>query len=282
MKVLYTLLISLFFVIGGYAQDEETYIMTNKKGIPILPVQGNVGFGIGADPFFTYFGNFFSGDGINNLNFSESYYHVKYFVTDKDVIKIKIGLNLNNDMKKMYVRDDFAAINDTLSTKKTIDKQNLIANSFFIDFGYEARKGQTRLQGFFGGGLRLAYANKKQNYTYGNPYSMLNTVPTSYDFPGYGNILPYGRLVENSEGSVWSFGLNIFAGVEYFFLPKASIGTQADLSVLYSLTGKQKREIEVWENSRAVTISEVLSPGGRSFNAFTTHTNMNLFLMFHF
>jgi hypothetical protein len=282
MKVLYTLLISLFLVTGGYAQDEETYILTNIKGIPILPVEGDVGFGIGADPFFTYFGNFFSGDSVNRLEFNEPYFHLRYFVSDMEAIRIKLGLGLNNDLRKVYVRDDFAAINDTLSTKKTIDQQNLVANSFFIDFGYQARKGQTRLQGFFGGGFRVAYANSKQNYTYGNPYSTLNTSPTSYDFPGYGNILSYGRVVENSEGSVWSFGLNMFAGVEYFFLPKASIGTQADLSVLYSLKGKQSRETEVWGNDKSTNITEVLSPGGRSFNTFTAHTNMNLFLMFHF
>jgi hypothetical protein len=282
MKLLYTLLISLFLVVGGYTQDEETYILTNKKGMPILPVQGDVGFGIGADSFFTYFGNFFSGDDANHLEYTEPSFHLRYFISDMKAIRIKLGINLSNDLKKVYVRDDFAAVNDTLSTTKTIDQQNLVTNSFFIDLGYEARRGQARLQGFFGGGFRVAYANSKQNYTYGNPYSTINTNPTSYNFPGYGNILSYGRVMENSQGSVWSSGLNVFAGVEYFFLPKASIGTQADLSFLYSLKGKQKREIEIWENDKSKTITELLSPGGRSINTFTTHTNMNLFLMFHF
>lgn len=282
MKALYTLLISLFLIISGYAQNEETYIMTNKKGIPILPVQGDVGFGIGADPFFTYLGNFLSGDDANRLEFNEPNFHLRYFVSDMKAIRIKLGINLNNDLKKVFVRDDFAAVNDTISTKKTIDKQNLVTNSFFIDFGYEARRGQTRLQGFFGGGFSVAYANSKQSYTYGNPYSMINTNPTSYNFSGYGNILPYGRVVEHSEGRVWNFGLNIFAGVEYFFLPKASIGTQADISFLYILKGKQKRDTEIWKNNKTMTIKEIITPGGRSFNTFTTHTNMDLFLMFYF
>jgi hypothetical protein len=282
MKNIFLILLIFGVSLNGYSQDDENFALTNKKGMIILPAQGDLGFGIGAAPFFNYFGNFFSGQNQNNLIFNEPYFHLRYFVTDMSALRVKLGLNLNNQMNRIYVKDDFAAINDTISNKKTTDQQNLIDNSVLIDFGFEIRKGKSRLQGFFGGGPTIGYHTVSQKYAYGNPYSDINIYPTSSEFPEYENILSYGRVVEYREGKEWKFGLNIFLGTEYYFLPKASLGTQVDLNILYSLQGKSKREIEIWENGKAKTITEVLSPGGRSFNTITTHSFLNMFLMFHF
>lgn len=289
MKKLIFLVLIMSFCVTTFAQDEsESYestkkaVFTNKNGIPILPSQGNIAFGTGASPFFNYLGNLFQNDGGNSLTFSEPYIIIKSFVEDNMAYRLKLGANYSSVVNNQYVRDDYAAINDTLSTKQTIDKQNLKNNSIYLEIGVEKRRGNARIQGFYGLGPHVAFSKNVEKYSYGNPMSELNSEPTSYNFEGYNNVVEYGRIVKQHDGNLWSLGLNTFVGVEYFILPKFCLGTQADLNILYSFSGNSEREVEVWDNGKVKTITEQISPGDRSFNVITAHTSLNLFLMFHF
>lgn len=265
-----------------YENYQEKPVFSNKNGIPILPSQGNIAFGTGASPFLTYLGNMFNSDEMNSLTFSEPYIIIKSFVEDKKAYRLKIGANFSYHADKQFVRDDYAAIADTLSTKQVIDQQNKNQNSVYLQIGIEKRRGNARIQGFYGAGPHVAFTKFVENYSYGNPMSEANPNPSSFDFQGYNNILNYGRVIKQNNGYQWNIGVNAFIGVEYFILPKFSIGTQADLNILYGFSGNVKRDVEVWENGKAITVTELLSPGDRNFDVFTAHTSLNMFLMFHF
>ncbi|MFA5476294.1 MAG: hypothetical protein WC271_06290 [Bacteroidales bacterium] len=290
-KIFFIGILGLVFA-NSYAQQEivakdnlvkdETPVLVNKRGNALLPQPGSIGFGIGADPFFGYFGNFFNGTEKNSLAIDETSFHLRYHIDRSKALRLKVGLGLNKSADKVFVQDDYAALHDTLSNKTVVDKQILKNNQFSLELNIEFRRGKTRLQGIWGGGPMIGYNKLAEKYEYGNQYSIINNQPTSYNFDGYNNILGYGRVTSRDLGSLWSFGINLFVGAEYYFAPQMCIGTQAKLNFLYSTLSQKEREIEIWNDGSPKTVKEIISPGDYDLNAITSHTNFDFYFIFHF
>lgn len=291
-RKIYVIGILCLVIVSSYAQQEivtqdtlvkkEAPFLVNKNGNAILPQSGSIGFGIGADPFFSYFGNFFHGTENNSLNINETSFHLRYHLDRIKAVRLKVGLGLDKSTNKHFVQDDYAAVHDTLSNKTVVDNQMLRNNQFSLELNIEFRRGNSRLQGIWGGGLMIGYNRLTEKYEYGNPYSIVNNQPTSYNFDDYNNILEYGRVTSRDFGSSWSFGIDLFVGIEYYFAPQICIGTQAKLDFLYSISNQEKQEIEIWNDGTPKTVKEIISPGNYDLNAFTSHTNFDIYFMFHF
>ncbi len=68
----------------SYSQQDS--VLRNKNGRVILPEQGDVAIGIGANSIFNYVGNMFSSAGKNKLELNllnNNYLYGKYFINEK-------------------------------------------------------------------------------------------------------------------------------------------------------------------------------------------------------
>ena len=302
------LIATLFlFVINAFSQEENADskddILRNKNGAAILPQKGDIAIGIDLAPFFTYAGNMFN-DNTNNLapsiTFMNSTYndvalgnvnapttsrvYGKYFLTDNSALRVSVEYTGVNDVDKIYVRDDAAFSQNPLSNNKVVDQRQVKGSTVIIGLGFEKRRGYRRLQGFYGAGVYYIHQTYSANYQYSNPYAELNTNPTSHDFDG--NVLVNGdRVTERNYGNSLGLGLNGFIGVEYFILPKMSIGAELAWGMMYSSTNQSSETYETMEGSTGVVKDDITSPGSSFFGKGTmnpSNASASMFLSFYF
>jgi hypothetical protein len=167
-KTLISLTLIISFSLGLTAQNDS--VVVNKNGIPVLPAQGEIAVGMSMTPVLTYIGNAFNGNtfngspqanflnypvGVNNLYFSgdaptTSQIFAKYFLEDKAAARISFEYTGINSFIKQYVQNDAAMAEDPLSNAKVEDAMNIKGSTFVLGAGYEMRRGETRLQGYYG------------------------------------------------------------------------------------------------------------------------------------
>ena len=216
--------IIFFGITSGYGQ------LTNKNGIEFLPKQGE--FGIIADltplvrPLFT-----------NPINESQHSVAVlnngktlgaKYFLKDDLAVRAKLRFNHVSTKYKALVVDD----NPTASIDPPQLDESVKLKEFntTVILGIEKRRGNGKLQGVFGGETGVLFGNGlSADYTYANELTSSNTVPSTSDFSSKTGLLSStsrGRIVSQDLGYNFSYILRGFVGVEYYFLPKMSLGLE--------------------------------------------------------
>ena len=227
-----------------------TYVDAKKPEKNYLPEAGDVTIGVNAVPFLNYLGNVFGKSDKNKIN-PEKIGGVpavpgldnptmsifgKYFLTDQTALRLNVGIGINSITQSGYVTDDAAAVNNPLSVAEVEDTYKYRNSGMSIAVGYEWRRGSKRLQGFWGGQAILAYSNSKHFFGYGNAITEINQDPSQYDDfnnwdfsvtpPTLENIGNNSRLLMQSDGRSWTYGLGGFVGVEYYIAPKISIGCE--------------------------------------------------------
>lgn len=268
-KIILSLLI-LAFVVPLQAQKEP--ILKSKKGHYILPQTGDWAVGISANTFLNYAGNMFSSNNSapdfsffdqNNTIFG------KKFVSENFAYRGSLSMLYLNSTNNVFVKDlTPGAASDATVT----DKVNLNSFQMILRGGVEYRRGSGRLQGVYGGYAQVGYFSGNTNSrTYGNSMENYRSVSLS-------------RQTEYKEGTGMNFGLFGFAGVEYFFAPRISIGGEFNLGALYYMEGKTTRTDEVWNNSTssAELIKKDVQANTSEFNISTDNLGGVLKLMFHF
>jgi hypothetical protein len=245
---------------GVFAQD-----LTSKKGEPILPETGDWALGIDATPFLEYAGNFF-GKSSNNTAPSFSFLVAqnivgKYFVDAKQAYRGGLRIGLGSESSRAMVDD--RTDNGVVPTPSTNPYPNIpgqvenawkhSTTNFGLTGGIEMRRGKTRLQGYYGGELGIGFSSSKDVFTYGNALNTSTANPVSVSnqdafssannvglIPGMpiGAVNGDGRVTERKNGAVFSFGLRGFIGVEYFLLPKISLGGEFGWGLGFASGGK--------------------------------------------
>lgn len=275
LLILFTLLITT----GAAAQDSTgSSILTNKKGMAILPVKGDFAIGMTADPFLTYIGNIFNGNTDNEFNLSSTTLYGKYYLKDNAAIRASIYLSNNTYNNKYYVRNDAAFAADPLSQDKVVDVEKSKIKNIGVSLGYQKYRGYGRLQGFYGAYVNYNWYRFQVDYTYGNPISAINQAPSTF----MGNLS--NRILTYDDGIRQTAGAGLLAGVEYFFMPKISMGVELNLGYRFSWGSQSNRKNEEWVGSKVVE-SDVLNSPGSTSSSFSTSlpsTFGSLFLMFHF
>lgn len=264
------------------AQDND--ILFSDNGKIMLPQTGNFAIGIDAGPIFDFAGNLFSQDGYNSLDLHliNNEIYAKYILSPKNAIRLKFRVYNTSGTRFNDVADDLFPGGDEIPPRVT-DENKYSSKTISFSPGYEFRKGSNRLQVIYGGELDLRFSNSKQDYIYANAFSTENTAPTStVNFVSNSSYGVNERTISQKAGNVITAGVRAFTGLEYFFLPKISIGGEIGIGYYYQKVGDTVIESENWDftNNELQSITTE-NPGSTYTNCTTDILSGQIVLMFY-
>jgi len=266
--------------------DDFNAAYANKRGVYLLPQAGDFALGVDATPVLRYLGNIFNSSGNYPplVKGVDQTIYGKYFLQDNRAIRARLSLNFSSDENKGVVRNDVKFLDDPESTATLFDVEKSTGFDVELGAGYEFRRGNGRVQGFYGGEAIFGFSSGKTKYSYANRITEDNPYPTSYDF--YGNLDYYNwtRDTEYKPGYTFSFGLGGFAGVEYFFAPQMSIAGEFGLGFYLSMAGQGQWTWEGWdpiEDARQVKTEKYSEWNSSSLGVVTIPTG-KISLLFYF
>ncbi len=257
------LLIAALFTAGlSFAQDG----LTSKKGVPILPEAGDWSIGFDASSLLNYGGNMLNGKLDNSLapmgDVAANTVYGKKFIDANTAYRAMLRLGFGSNSDLTYVRDlsDGAAADATVENDTTKSSFNIT-----IGGGKEYRRGKGRLQGVYGPMASISFGTSKQVHEFGNDLSATNDAD---------------RVTEAKSGSTFGLAVGGFAGVEYFFAPKMSLGAEIGWNIQLNSTGDGETTTESWTGTASESKTE--ESAGKSSFGFDTRPNANITLNFHF
>lgn len=236
MKKQILVLAALF---AGSASFAQVTTLKNKKGFEILPQAGDYAISVDATPILDFGLNAIkmgvnTGATAGHPGYVSGAFRTvvgKYFITANTAYRVKLGINYitnNND----NVLGTTAGGNEYIQTVKT-KTSNIILGG-----GMEWRRGHNRLQGFYGAEALINIGSPSAISK--NEYNM--TLKEAYD-----SVTPVNSVTTRSLGITKSsaFGITVrgFVGVEYFVLPKISLGAEFGWGLGYQASkGTRTRE----------------------------------------
>ncbi len=244
-------------VTAAFAQD-----LTSSKGEKYLPEANDWAIGFDAMPVVNMFGHLVSNSGNNTTMISPMGAQTivgKMFMDDKTAIRAMLGINFGSTTNNVLVHD----ATSTSPTAMVTDADKHSTSAITLGGGIEKRRGNTRLQGYYGAMLMLGFGNAgSDTYTYGNSLSATNTTPTN-SF-GQNTANPGAGVLTNKAGGLFALGLDAFIGAEYFIVPKISIGAEYWWGIGFSSVGQGSMTSESWTTS--LQSASVNTGGHSSFN----------------
>lgn len=270
MKKTLVVLAAAFGISNGFAQD-----LTSKKGEPILPEAGDWAIGIEANPFLQYAGNFFGKSNDNSaptFNFHNGAQVItgKYFKDAQTAYRAGLRIGFNNDAWRGMTTDRAAITNSAIvypaPSPMTENVWKKSSTTIGLSVGIEKRRGKTRLQGYYGGEAGIYMTTSKDKFTYGNRLNPDITNPAAVFVNSSGDSIPDAfntsanpgitgidgngaRAIERKNGTVFGIGVRGFIGVEYFILPKISIGGEFGWGLGIAMQGKSST---TWESTGTI------------------------------
>lgn len=277
MKKSITLVALAFGVTSAFAQDltskkgepflpEADDWSISVDANPFLNYIGNFigGNGLNVAPTFDHY----------SLNQSVT---GKMFKDANTAYRATIRLGMNNSKTRIAVSEHVAptagpteALAETAGQK--YDQRKASTRNIVLGVGMEKRRGKTRLQGFYGADLLVWAGNTKESYKYGNTLTQVNDDPATVGFNenldangssayttdfnvadpivginsnvsttlnGYTNVDAARVLKRKTNGNI-GVGVRAFIGVEYFIVPKISIGGEFGWGIGYQVMTKDK------------------------------------------
>lgn len=263
-------------IFGASASFAQVTSLKNKKGFEILPEAGDYAIQFDATPMLNFAveavkmgatnGNQAAGTATWVTGFNNTIVG-KYFVDASTAYRVKVGINTNSTSTDVTTVSTTAPEKSVVTTTKS--KQNLIS----IGGGIEKRRGHNRLQGFYGGEAMITIG------------SLTPLVSTEYDqdLATIAQDADLNTLVPLStnkqKGSAFGFELRGFAGVEYFVLPKISLGAEFGWGLAFN-TSKSSNENESWNGTEVV--STTTDGPKQSTFGFANTVSGNVVATFHF
>ena len=222
-----TILLVAFVMFGTTfytAQAQE--VLKNKNGKVMLPEEGDWSISADATTFLKFAADLahiggesaatppkFEGTNDENRTYSIT---GKRFTSATQAERFSVRVFGDNEMMSAYVKPNSGEGDDVKDVMRS--RNNMIA----LGYGKEFRKGSSasRLQGFYGYEAIIAFGSEGTSYKYGND---LETDFNSKNFDS--NIIDASeRVTSKTEGVNLAIGGRAFIGVEYFVVPKISIG----------------------------------------------------------
>ncbi len=278
MKKLIVILIAVLgFAVITQAQEKEDF--TSDRGVYMMPESGDIGLGFNAVPFLNYLGNAFNGTAGNtvNVNFINNQAIVgKYYIEDDAAVRGELRIGYMNNKNAEFIQKDQDIPDPDVLVE---DVEKTLTTNIHVGAGYEMRRGHGRLQGYYGGMFMLNYTANNAKYEYGNPITADFNSPNTTNFGG--NITTDGRVTEAYNKGMGA-GLRGFIGVEYFLLPKMSIGGEFGWGFYYGFDLKTEETAELW-NGTEVETTTTEQANDATFGLDTDNNYMgNIFMIFHF
>ena len=288
---------SLFLATATFAQDG----LTSKKGEAFLPEAGDWAIGFDGTPFLDYVGNMFNGNTGNSVtanwvqNQQQMTFVGKMYKDETTAYRAKVRIGFGSTSQN--------SIHDTSGTTLTGEVTDERSTSYFnltLGGGIEKRRGNTRIQGFYGGEILFAIGSSSESYTYGDAGSGLNSNGTAHQ-PTYTStfddlsttvdetaITTGGeRNVDVSNGSTMTLSLRGFIGVEWFLAPKVSVSAEYGWGLMMQNNGDGETDTEEYAVSTGATdlsnIARKHTTGGNSSFGIDNDNNGGVItIMFHF
>lgn len=282
---------SLFLATATFAQDG----LTSKKGEAYLPEAGDWALGFDGTPFLDYAGNMFNGTANNSVNATwvgnnPSMTIVgKMFKDETTAYRMKLRIGFGSTSTKN--------IHDTSNTTLTGEITDEMSTSNFmltIGGGIEKRRGNTRIQGFYGGEVLISFGSSGSSYTYADNAGgtttggNLHTATWTDDFAAGTTTTSNGeRDTKISDGSTMQISLRGFAGVEWFLAPKVSVAAEYGWGLMMASQGDGERDTESYEVATGGTAESSIARkhttgGNGSFGIDTDNNGGLITIMFHF
>lgn len=289
-KIYLSIILAFALVINVFAQDDiktETPLV-NKHGQTILPEAGDIAIGADIVPFMNYFGNMFNGNTGNTFGGSflgdANTVFLKYFIADDAAVRIRFKAEKHSNYNDFFVRDDAAFLADPLTNNRVVDRQLNSYSSYGIGLGYEQFRGNGRLRGIYGAEFGFDYTSQNYSYEYGNTMTAANNAPTTSNFAGGTNNLSSRDLsMTNPFGNGgFNVGLNAFVGVEYYVMPKISIGSELSWGANFHKRTQSSTETEYWNGAAVSTVTTLGAPATPNFNLGMANPAVRLYMMFNF
>ena len=273
-------IIVLALAVLGFSASAQDSLVVNKSGVPVLPKKGDIGIGIDADPFFQYVGNMFNSTTNNSLDLKkDNTLYFRYFLKDDAAVRVALRIASTSHVEKYYVTDDAATVLDPLSKREVEDRSTVKNNAYQLRIGYQQFRGYKRLKGFYGADLGFGYENGNVKYEYGNKMNELNPAPST-KLP----VNPSDRILEIKNGASKSITLGVFAGAEYYFMPKVCIGLELGLTYGSKWQAQSYQENEHMVVSVNETYKQTTDAGGmhRILETQYPYSYGNMYFMIHF
>lgn len=269
--LIYFIACSVLFVIAFKTEAQ----ITSEKGEPFLPESGDIAIGIDARPFTKIFND------VSNVNYSflnNNAIYGKYFLDDQLAIRANLRANYTQTENTELIIQDGQEIPDPNIQVEDVETDK--TTNIVVGAGIEKRKGNTRVQGFFGGELQFMMTKNLTEYEYGNDFSLINQNPSTTNF---GTNIPAAgqRFTEIEAGNTYGMGIRAFVGVEYFIAPKLSVGGEFGWGFAYNFAGDGKNTLKYWENEGVKTV-KIENAGGKAYDLDTDNFNGAVYFMFHF
>ena len=279
-------------------------VLTAQEEKDYLPKAGDLAIGIDMRPVYRFIGNIANGYGTdgtpNSLNqfggedalgiIGDVSIMGKYMLDNTTAIRFNVGMDKDNVHNATYQIDDKALFLNPLSEAKVTDVEHHNSAYYSLAAGIEFRKGKDRIQGYYGADLVLAKGKEHYKFEYGNAVTELNQSPSRTNYnanlglgvvnPGYWS----NFYVTESFAKVVQFGVAGKLGVEYFIVPKVSLGGEVSLLISKQISKVQYNKTEGYNPSTAQveTHTELEAPKNREFHMGTENMGGKLFMMFYF
>lgn len=287
---------SMFMATAMIAQDG----LTSKKGEAFLPEAGDWALGFDGTPFLNYAGNMFNGTTNNSVNATwvgnqpAMTIYGKMFKDESTAYRAKLRIGFGSNTT--------SNIFDTSNTTLTGEVTDEMKSSYFnltIGGGIEKRRGNTRIQGFYGGEVLISFGSSSTEYTYGDN-SKGSTTNGDLQYATYTTDFTTGatttqdpltgtneRDVKMANGSTFQLGLRGFAGVEWFVSPKVSVAAEYGWGLAMTSQGDGELDTESYEVSTGGTSESLITrkhtTGGTSAFGIDTDNNGGVItIFFHF
>ncbi|MCB9335584.1 MAG: hypothetical protein H6586_05505 [Flavobacteriales bacterium] len=262
-----------------FAQDG----LTSKKGEAYLPEAGDWSIGFDASSFTTYVGNLANGGSNGALsmgwmnNSVGQEIRLKMFKDETTAYRLRGRIGTSSQSSDVLGKYDADADPTTADVDYTVTTKTSQGFSVILGAGIEKRRGNTRIQGYYGGEVYFGLLG-------GQTITTDDSRALTDDYTNGGA----ARQTEDKDGSTFTLGLGGFIGVEWFFAPKVSLGAEYGYGLGMTSTGEGETTTERWGipvGSTATTnslITETTKKGKSSAFAFDTQLRGNINLNFHF
>ena len=255
IEIMKKLLFALFaFSSLAVSAQEETL----KAEVDYLPKAGDYSIGIDATPIISYIGNMFGGytgsNTIGGLTTSGKRGAItgKIMIDDNTAYRGSFKFNITSETSQGEQQQFEAA-----KTKTVTDIQ--------IGAGIEKRKGSGKLQAVYGAIGYVGFGSNSDNYDYEE--SIKDLAP---DLP-----------IKETSGFQFGLGAGVFGGVEYFFMPKISVGAEFGINAYISPSSSAKY-IYTEENKNNGTIQEGKETEVKGSSSYGIVTNPNAVINLNF
>lgn len=258
---------AVFAATATFAQDG----LTSKKGEAYLPEAGDWSIGFDAGNFTQYVGNLANGgsntaltNGWMNGTVSQEL-RAKMFKDESTAYRLRARIGTSSNSSDQLGKYDQDADPSTADVDYTVTTKNSNGFSIVLGGGLEKRRGNTRIQGYYGGEVYFGLLG-------GSSTTIDDSRALTDDYSNGGA----ARTTETKNGSTFVIGLNGFVGVEWFFAPKVSLGAEYTYGLGMSSTGEGETTTERWGipvGSTATTnslITETTKTGKSSSFSFDT------------